>query len=96
MKIYKKNKRKNQDFIAYDVIQELDLRTDYDVEIAKRIQKDGKEATTEGLHTYIHEYFRKQWYERLVELGWDEDRAFNWVYKKIMSTPDERAERLGE
>lgn len=57
--------------------EELD---DWELELANRILKDGEKATIEGVHRPIHEYYRKRWYEYLVEIGYSECEARLWVY----------------
>lgn len=50
-------------------------------EIAGRVAKDGDKATIDGLHDYMHEYYRKKLLDEMVRLGWDEGLATYWIWK---------------
>lgn len=49
-------------------------------ELANRVFVDGQHATTEGIHDQVHDYMRKEWFNEMVHLGWDEDVAKLWIY----------------
>lgn len=50
-------------------------------EIAERVAKSGDKATIDGLHDYMHEYYRKKLLEEMVRLGWDKRHAKFWIWK---------------
>lgn len=93
---YKKCKRDKKPFVEDECKKAIAFfsPTKYETELIKRVKKDGKKANIEGVHTYIHEYYRTKWYEALIELGWDEATAFDWVYKELFSDEKIRNERL--
>ena len=94
--LYKKYKRKKKPFIADEVIEEnsYGFMSDYEKEIIRRFEKYGKKADISDMHTKMHEYYRKEWYQELIRLGWSEDEAFSWVYKTLFSTEEEKRKRL--
>lgn len=54
---------------------------DVEREIAKRVAEDGDKATIDGLHDYMHEYYREKLLEEMIRLGWDKHRAKFWIWK---------------
>ena len=80
LKYWRKCKRNKTPFTAEKYFEQtwLNKSNPLLIEIVKRVVKDGKKATTEGLHTDIHEYYRKRWFEEMVRLGYSETEAFNW------------------
>lgn len=94
MKIYKKCKREKKPFIEEDVLAQCWSPSEEVKEIIRRIAKDGRKATLDGIHTKMAEHYRRGWYDTLVSLGWDEIFAFNWVYKELFTTEEVRAKRL--
>lgn len=69
---------------------------EYEKEIIRRVAKDGKKATTEGIHSCFHEHYRREWYNELVTIGWTEEAAFKWVYKTLFTTEEYRNKRFAE
>lgn len=49
-------------------------------EIIDRVEKFGERATVEGIHDAWHDQMRKEWYELMVDNGWDKQTAYRWVY----------------
>ena len=58
------------------------------------IAKDGDKATFDHIHLNMHEYYRKTWYEYLVEIGYDKRKAFSWAYKEWLVDDEKMQERL--
>jgi len=54
---------------------------DVEREITRRVKENGDKATINGLHDYIHEYYRKELLEEMLRLGWDKRRAKLWIWK---------------
>ena len=50
-------------------------------EIAKRVAEDGEKATIDGLHDYMHEYYRYKLLDEMIRLGWDKRRAKFWIWR---------------
>lgn len=53
-------------------------------EIYERVNKLGNKATVDDMNadTNMGRYYRHEWYDELVRLGWDEDFAKKWVKEK--------------
>ena len=91
---YNKCKRKKIPFIPEEYIKNSWYGMSYyQEEIVYRVAKDGNKATTEELHTPIHDYYRKELAEELERLGYndwfirqwlfeDRDNDFNWRDKE--------------
>ena len=87
---YNKCKRKKIPFDPEQYINNYWYAMDsYQKEIVYRVAKDGNKATTEGLHTPLHDYYRRELAEELERLGYDDwfirrwlfddrDKNFNW------------------
>ena len=67
-----------------------------DKTIIERIIKDGNKAEFDDLHTELHEYYRKKWYEEMIRLGYTEREAFDWVYKGFFTSKEYMKKRLSE
>lgn len=85
IKYYKKCKRKKVDFDKQEAIKLIvwpinDEPEDYQIEIVNRVAKYGDKATLDGLHDRIHERMRDEWYQMMVDAGWDKNKAHIWVY----------------
>lgn len=64
-------------------------------EIAERVLKHGKNASFDDLHTTMGEYYRRQWFEELVRLGYTELEAYSWCFNAIFDSPEIIKKRLG-
>lgn len=64
--------------------------------IIERLIKDGNKAEFDDLHDWLHEHFRKKWYEEMIRVGYTEREAFDWVYKGFFTSEEERKERLSK
>lgn len=94
LKEYNKCKRKKILFIPEEYIKNSWYEMSrYQEEMVYRVAKYGNKATTEGLHTPIHDYYRKELAEELERLGYndwfirqwlfnDRDNDFNWRDKE--------------
>ena len=70
----------------------------YKKEIIDRVEKFGDKATIEGIHDPMHDKIRKEWYELMVNSGWDKQTAYRWVYgwKRYLTRVDETERDLSE
>ena len=94
---YRRAKKTHTDFDPEKVFSDFYGRcSTYQLEIAKRVAEKGMKATTEGIHTYMGDYYRSEWYNQLIDLGWSEIEAYRWVYKRLFFTEDEIEKRLSE
>ena len=64
-------------------------------EICKRVVEDGDKAEFNNLHDSIHEYYRREWFNELVRVGYTELEAYNWVFKGLFDKPEVIEKRLG-
>ena len=51
--------------------------------IVEIVRQKGEKTTLEDLediHSTMSEYYRKEWYEELIRVGWREDQAFHCAY----------------
>ena len=65
---------------AIKLISFFEPYMDYEKELVKRVEKYGGKATIEGIHDPLHEKMRKEWYDLMVENGWEKWTAYRWVY----------------
>ena len=52
-----------------------------DKELARRVGMYGNNATTDGIHTPMGEYYRHRLLDEMVKLGWEENKARYWLWK---------------
>ena len=84
-KYWRKCKRKKIPFDKNEALSRIVWPTDdepqpYEIELVNRVAELGEAATGENLHDVFHDRMRKEWYELMIENGWDEKRAYAWVY----------------
>lgn len=82
VKYYNKCKRNK---IPYDMNEALKKAcwsnpADWEKELARRVGESGERAEVKDLHRPMHEYYRKHWYEELINQGYSENEARVWVY----------------
>ena len=94
-RIWRKCKRNKEPFtreIAKENLGAWCVELDgYKKEIIDRVEKFGDKATIEGIHDPMHDQIRKEWYELMVNSGWDKQTAYRWVYgwKRYLTHIDE-------
>lgn len=74
IKIYNRCKRKKIDFNINDSVKEIcygDWNKDIICALAKRVKENGKKATIDGLHLKLHEMYRKELVDVMVENNLD-------------------------
>lgn len=64
-------------------------------EIIHRIAENGDKAEFDDIHDNLHEYFRRQWFEELVRVGWTEREAYDWAFNAFFEGANKVKERLG-
>ena len=96
LKDYRRYKRKKLKFTYDNYIGEYkySYMPEYKKELIRRVEKDGEKASIDGVYSLMHEYYRKEWYDTLVELGWTEEEAFRWVYRKFFCSEEDRNKRF--
>lgn len=84
LKYYRKCKREKVEFDKEEALKKImpwsGSLQPYHHELVKRVSEDGAKATTEGLHHELYDRMRKEWYELMIDSGWDEKQAYRWVY----------------
>lgn len=95
-KYWRKCKRGKKAFVVDECAQALHWTySDIIRSIAERVAKDGNKANFEDIHLPMHEYYRRQWFEELVRLGYTEDQAYNWCFKGFFTDEETIIKRLG-
>lgn len=84
-KYWRKCKRKKIPFDKNEALSRIVWPTDdepqpYEIELVNRVAELGEAATGENIHDSMHDRMRKEWYDLMIESGWDEKRAYIWVY----------------
>ena len=84
IRYYKKCKRKQEPFDKDKALGMVTLFPNnpekYQTELVNRVAEEGERATIYGLHDDMHERMRKEWYELMLEHGWDKSQANRWIY----------------
>lgn len=83
LKYYKKCKRNKIEFNdkeAADSISWFGDLSEAQKRLIQRVKKQGEKATTDGLHRPMQEYYRKEWFECLIDFGYEEFKAREIVY----------------
>lgn len=87
-KEYRRCKRKKEEFVIDDVYEKIfnySFTNEEKVrrEIIKRVKEYGNKANIDGLHfSYYLQYYRKEYYNELISLGYDEKFAHQWAYEE--------------
>lgn len=97
MKYWKKCKRKKLEYSVEDYLENYCWFSDNEMDkiIIERIIKDGNSAEFDDLHDNLHEYFRRRWFEEMVEEGYSEWEAFNWCFDEFFPNDEIVEKRLG-
>lgn len=95
LKEWRKCKRKKIPFIHDEVFKRVAWGNKPDPQldaIIDAVSKDGKKASFEHIHYPLQEYYRRIWYQHLVEIGYDTNTAYRWVFKDdwFMHNAEER------
>lgn len=87
LRYYNKCKRNKIPYSVDDVCKKQHLigwlgkdPAEWEVELAHRIGESGDKASIEGLHRPMQEYYRDQWFNYLLDIGYEKDEAYMWVY----------------
>lgn len=51
-----------------------------DIELVNRVAEQGDNATVDDLHDSLHDSMRDEWYQMMIDAGWNESKAYRWVY----------------
>lgn len=95
-KYYRKCKREKKPFIVEECVKAISfMSADIVTIVAERVAKDGNKAEFDDIHLSLHEYYRRQWFEELVRLGYSEYEAYNWCFKGIFDDKETVMKRLG-
>lgn len=87
IRIYNRCKRNKEEFNPENVYDELNFFNEDNKilrEIINRVAEKGSKADVDGLHRNMQEYYRTLLYEDMVDAGYDELKAYRWVFKEFM------------
>jgi len=81
-KLYRRCKRKKIEFTEEYVLEQLSWLRDTKTvsEFYRRVKEHPTSAKFTGLHDGIHQYYRKQLAEAMVEAGYTQEQTDEWVY----------------
>ena len=84
-KYYRKCKRYKISFDdqeALDLIRICDASSpkEYEIKLINKVKELGEQAIIDGIHDDWHDRMRKEWYDLMVEAGWEKSKAYRWVY----------------
>ena len=97
MRYWRKCKRKKIPYTAEECIKDIAWKNDEIlIEVAKRVEKDGDKADFRDIHTWMCEYYRREWFKELVRVGYAERQAYDWAFDSIYDKPEVVKKRLGE
>lgn len=79
---YRKCKRAGKDFIVLEAVKYVSMFPDNaDFEICNRVFMHPYTNNIKGIHTNIHNFFRKELYNAMLEYGYSEKEAYAWCFK---------------
>ena len=82
-KYWRKCKRNKVPYIPQEAATHISWYQDphpEDLTLAERVGEFGEKATTDGVHDFIHDYYRSELFEEMIRLGWEEYTADMWIY----------------
>lgn len=82
-KYWRKCKREKKEYIVDDALKLRNFfgePAEYEILLALKVKQDGEKATIKGIHDSLHEYYRKEFYDYLISLGYEESWARIWIY----------------
>jgi len=80
---YRKCKREKTEYTVDDALKTVRFfgsPSESEIFLALKVKQSGEKATIEGIHDNLHDYYRKEFCEYLVSLGYTERWAREWVY----------------
>lgn len=85
IRYYKKCKRKKIPFDKNEALKKINLFSEdyprqYEIDLVNRVAEFGTKATIENIHDPMHDRMRKEWFDLMVESGWNEDIAYRWIF----------------
>ncbi len=96
MKYWRKCKRNKIPFIVDECVEKLHWMND-DIlrSVAERVAESGNKAEFDDIHLPMQEYYRRQWFEEMVKVGYTEREAYDWCFKGFFTPSEEIERRLG-
>lgn len=82
---YRSCKRNKKQFDKEEALRRIVFPSDdrpekHEIELVERVAEFGEKATIEGVHDPVHDRMRDEWYNMMIEAGWNEIEAYHWVY----------------
>lgn len=103
MKYYRKCKKNKTKFDKDEALKQIVMfppAQDYQIELVNRVARQFEDptmkASIKGIHDPMHDHMRQQWYDLMIEHGWEEDEAYRWVYGWKRWLDKIKAEKYGE
>lgn len=86
--LYRRCKRKKQLFDRSEAYREISWNGEYETaqsdepakQIVDRVAEQGEKATIDGIHDRLHDYYRREFLDYLLEMGYDKATAAIHVY----------------
>lgn len=96
MKYWRKCKRNKVPFVVDECVKKLNwINNDIIRSIAERVAESGNKAEFDDIHLPMQEYYRRQWFEEMVKVGYTEREAYDWCFKGFFAPSEEIERRLG-
>jgi hypothetical protein len=95
-KYWRKCKRNEVPYIPQEAATHISWPQDphpEDLTLAERVGKFGEKATTDGVHDFIHYYYRSELFEEMIRLGWNKYTADMWIYNDFAGYKKRREDR---
>lgn len=85
VRYWKKCKRNHKEFDKNEALKRIvwptdDIPEDYEIELVERVAEYGAKATIDDLHDSYHDGMRNEWYQLMIDAGWNKQQAYRWVY----------------
>lgn len=85
IRYWKKCKRNHKEFDKNEALKMIvwptdDIPEDYEIELVDRVAEYGAKATIDDLHDSYHDRMRNEWYQLMIDAGWNKQQAYKWVY----------------
>lgn len=88
LRYYNQCKRKHIPYDYDEAVKKISFFNyvdDANLEIARRVEENGKKANIEGLHLPMPEHYRHELLDEMVKAGWDEKLSKYWIWHDFRS-----------
>ena len=90
-------KRKKEEFTVEKCVERFSMWGNQKLykEIATRYINYGNKAEFDDIHDYLHEHYRRIWFDEMVRVGYTEQEAYDWCFKGRFDDEETVIKRLG-